>query len=223
MAAVVYNNVPGLFNGALDPDTDVEIPVIGMSLDDGNAILSQLIPEVEVEATLSVQDGYTFQEGTSMACPHAAGGAALLWRECTECFNYEIAICMEKTAVDLGEKGKDDYYGSGLIQLDEAYKCLRDTAGCCRDSDPSTRTGPPSSAPTFVLSDVPSSVPSDVPSTIPSMAASILSISSPPSISTAPSVSASPSMASEKSGAPSSVPTLPRGDTSNEDVSLLPV
>ena len=54
--------------------------------------------------------------GTSMAAPFVTGIAALYKQEFPLLNNGEIQNVMQKSAKDLGEKGKDIYYGYGLIQ-----------------------------------------------------------------------------------------------------------
>ncbi len=54
--------------------------------------------------------------GTSMAAPFVTGIAALYKQEFPFLNNGEIQNFMQKSAKDLGEKGKDIYYGYGLIQ-----------------------------------------------------------------------------------------------------------
>ncbi len=58
---------------------------------------------------------YAFYEGTSMACPHAAGVAALMLAVAPALTPNQIENMLEATAVDRGEAGKDSIYGHGLI------------------------------------------------------------------------------------------------------------
>ena len=67
---------------------------------------------------------YAFQQGTSMAAPHVAGVAALLWSNFNDKSAQEIRSAIESTAKDLGEMGRDDKFGHGLVQADRAYDCL---------------------------------------------------------------------------------------------------
>ena len=55
--------------------------------------------------------------GTSAASPHVAGAASLIW-QLNPCFSRgDVQSFMEGRAVDLGDPGKDDVYGSGRLDL----------------------------------------------------------------------------------------------------------
>ena len=59
---------------------------------------------------------YWFYQGTSMAAPHVSGAAALLISNgVTDPDRVREAI--EKTAKDIGSRGRDDEYGWGLINV----------------------------------------------------------------------------------------------------------
>jgi len=68
--------------------------------------------------------GYAYYSGTSMATPHAAGAAALLWSHFKDCTNHQIRYALAYTAEDLGSEGCDSTYGYGLIQVKAAYDFL---------------------------------------------------------------------------------------------------
>ena len=67
--------------------------------------------------------GYYLFNGTSMAAPHVAAAAALLYRQG---ITNPVAIqrALEQTAEDLGGAGRDDQYGHGLIRPAEALRGL---------------------------------------------------------------------------------------------------
>jgi len=59
--------------------------------------------------------GFWFFQGTSMASPHVAGVAALVWAAHPEYSASDVRNALEKTAKDLGASGWDQYYGNGLV------------------------------------------------------------------------------------------------------------
>lgn len=65
-------------------------------------------------------NAYRTMSGTSMATPHVAGVVALMV-QAKPGINTELAkTALENTAIDLGTTGKDNVYGSGLVQADRA-------------------------------------------------------------------------------------------------------
>ena len=60
-------------------------------------------------------DDYVFLSGTSMATPHVAGVAALAKAMFPSYTNRQIRDLLDTTADDLGDPGRDDYYGYGLV------------------------------------------------------------------------------------------------------------
>lgn len=100
--------------------THVGIPVVGTDRDTGLALLDTKIGQ---PATLSfvVSDyNYDYFTGTSMATPHVAGVAALIWSKHPACGPIDIRNAMNATAVDLGAPGRDRFYGNGLVQAQDA-------------------------------------------------------------------------------------------------------
>ncbi len=59
--------------------------------------------------------GYFFFEGTSMASPHVAALAALMLSRNPNLSPEEVYATIRTSADDLGDPGRDDYYGYGLI------------------------------------------------------------------------------------------------------------
>lgn len=64
--------------------------------------------------------GYIYMTGTSMATPHVAGLAALIWSEYPSYTNDQVEGRIEMTALDLGANGWDQYYGHGRIDAHAA-------------------------------------------------------------------------------------------------------
>lgn len=126
-AAVIYNNVPGLFSGTLG-STTTTIPSVGISQADGQFLKQN---RLDSPSTVSVAQGnYAYFDGTSMATPHVSGVAALIWSHNTSWSNGDIRNALQQTAEDLGAAGKDNSYGYGLVQAKAAFDFLKaDTGG----------------------------------------------------------------------------------------------
>jgi len=81
-------------------------------------------PGVDINSTV-LNGGYALMTGTSMAVPHVAAVAALIWSSKIDpeydfdgdgyWDNIEVRYKLRHLALDLGPAGKDDYYGWGLI------------------------------------------------------------------------------------------------------------
>jgi len=59
--------------------------------------------------------GYGYKQGTSMATPHVAGVAALVWSQRPNLTPGQLERVLQLSAVDLGTAGKDMYFGYGLV------------------------------------------------------------------------------------------------------------
>lgn len=67
---------------------------------------------------------YALSSGTSMAAPHVAGVAAIVWSKRPTLSAIQVRQLLESTAKDLGPEGKDYDYGYGLVQADAALQAL---------------------------------------------------------------------------------------------------
>jgi hypothetical protein len=65
-------------------------------------------------------DGYDEFQGTSMATPHVAGVAGLLYSVNPSLDQATIYQILKATSIDIGVAGKDIYYGHGLINAARA-------------------------------------------------------------------------------------------------------
>lgn len=125
VGALIYNNVSGIFLGTLG-GVMTSIPSASLSDVDGLALKEQL----NSVANLAIVRGhYNRLNGTSMASPHVAGVAALVWSHHPQCNAKQIRDALAKTAQDLGTPGRDVEYGYGLVQALSAKEYL-DQYGC---------------------------------------------------------------------------------------------
>jgi len=119
-AAIIYNNEPGPLYGTLG-GVGTNIPSVGISQADGSTILALSSPSGSVGVTAIDYDSYN---GTSMATPHVAGVAALVWAHNIVWSNAQIRNAMTSTAEDLGAAGRDNSYGFGLVRAKAALDSL---------------------------------------------------------------------------------------------------
>jgi serine protease len=80
----------------------------------GAGVLST-VPWLDEQRT-APGSGYERWSGTSMAAPHVSAVAALVWSCHPSRTAAEIRAALTSTARDLGEPGRDDAYGFGLVQ-----------------------------------------------------------------------------------------------------------
>lgn len=100
-------------------------------------------PGVSVNSTWN-NGGYNSISGTSMASPHVAGVAALVWSNHPECTAAQIRSALQATAQDRGTAGRDSSFGFGIVQAKTAVDYL--TANGCSGGGGTT---PPGGGETF--------------------------------------------------------------------------
>ncbi|HIE31793.1 MAG TPA: peptidase S8 [Methanosarcinales archaeon] len=115
-------------------DTSVDYPArydsaIAVGATDSSDVIASFSctgPDVELAApgvsilSTVLGGGYDSYSGTSMACPHVAGTAALVIASDPNLTNDEVRGRLRDTADDLGAPGFDHLYGYGLVDADEA-------------------------------------------------------------------------------------------------------
>lgn len=127
IGAVIYNNTSGRLAGTLGEDHGTSIPAIGVTQSRGRRLLRRRNRIATSNLSVTASD-YAFNTGTSMASPHVAGVAALVWSHNIECSNQQIRTALTTTAEDMGTPGRDNTFGYGLIQARAAYDYLE--SGC---------------------------------------------------------------------------------------------
>jgi serine protease len=124
LAAVIYNNVPGEFLGTLV--TDSSTPAMAITREDGLFLVANKLGRSAnfVSYWSDTAGSYEAWDGTSMATPHVAGVAALVWSRHTDKSNVEIRNALAASAKDLGPAGRDTGFGYGLVQAKAADALL---------------------------------------------------------------------------------------------------
>jgi hypothetical protein len=90
-----------------------------------------------------MNEGYTYESGTSQAAPHVAGLAALIWARNPTYTAAQVRSVIQLAAVDLGTAGWDQQYGWGRIDAPAALGLtLLDVTPVGEAK--SARVGPPS-------------------------------------------------------------------------------
>ncbi|KWS02849.1 Alkaline serine protease [Lysobacter capsici AZ78] len=133
LAMVVYNNVDGplsaaFFNTATPPQPVTStLPAVGISKADGETIIASLAGQTAtVDATPSLSNvAYENKSGTSMATPHVAGAAAVVWSSKPTATAQQVLEALETTALDIDAAGRDNNTGWGLVQIPAAIAELQ--------------------------------------------------------------------------------------------------
>ena len=138
-AAVIYNNVPGDLSATLGTSTST-IPAITLSDTLGATAAANVGGSGNVVNFVAFPaSGYEAYNGTSMATPHVAAVAAVVWSSNPTWTNAQVRQALQVTAEDLGTAGRDISYGYGLIR----GKAARDYAMTTFGGPPTPDTTPP--------------------------------------------------------------------------------
>lgn len=124
VGCIIANNAPGIFTGTLGDGNSSTIPAVSISQEDG-AALRPFVGVVTVTTLVNHNTAsYDAYDGTSMATPHVAGVAALIWSKYPGATNAQVRQALTTTAQDLGVAGRDSSYGHGLVQARAALDAL---------------------------------------------------------------------------------------------------
>jgi subtilisin family serine protease len=96
--------------GAVDGRDDVA------AFSNENADVEVAAPGVDILST-KLGGGYVRMSGTSMATPHVAGAAALLWGLTPSATASTIRRRLDAAVDDLGAPGRDPAYGYGVVEI----------------------------------------------------------------------------------------------------------
>lgn len=124
VAAIIYNNEPGSVSGTLGQGKPATIPAVTITQADGLALLGKEGAPASVSTVSATGSGYASYNGTSMSTPHVAGVAALVWSTDPSRTHAEVRAALQQTALDLGQSGRDNSYGFGLVQAQAAANLL---------------------------------------------------------------------------------------------------
>ncbi len=104
------------------PNVDIAAPGGNTAVDlDGDGFADGVLSTL-VNENNGFSPNFVFYQGTSMACPHVAGVAALMIAAAAPgtLTPAQIENILQSTAVDLGAPGRDDIFGHGLMRADLA-------------------------------------------------------------------------------------------------------
>jgi len=123
----------GPLGWGLDPTVSLDTPAFytnyGMPIDfaaPGGNVDFSLYPDTQgwwLDLVFSTYPGgWAWMAGTSMACPHVAGVAALIKQAHPNASPTQVENILRRSADDLGKPGRDPWYGLGRVNAEEAVK-----------------------------------------------------------------------------------------------------
>jgi subtilisin family serine protease len=71
-------------------------------------------------------NSYDYLWGTSMACPHVAAVASIIFHMKPDLTNIEVRQILQETSMDLGTEGRDVYYGFGMVDAIKSIEAVTD-------------------------------------------------------------------------------------------------
>ena len=142
-AAMIYNNIDGVLAATLGDGVTSSIPAVTLLQADGLALRASALGQTANVTTVPQTNvsEYTYMDGTSMATPHVAGVAALVWSAKPSATSQQVRDALTSTALDLGTPGRDVQFGYGLVQAFDATEKLLGGGGGTTPAAPAGLTG----------------------------------------------------------------------------------
>ncbi|MGG1516772.1 S8 family peptidase [Paenibacillus oryzisoli] len=109
-------------------------------------------PGVSIASTYP-NNQYAALSGTSMASPHVTALAALVRSANPNLKNTEVYELIRKSARDIGDEGKDNYFGYGVIDVVKAIQLAEESVGSTESAPAETPTSEEESNTTTNASD----------------------------------------------------------------------
>ncbi len=120
-AAVIFNNEAGIISGSLSEDgSEVAIPVVGIDQQPGEKMRDLLAKGEKIKSSVTLESSdYSSYNGTSMACPHVSGVAALVLSVNSKLTPAQVRELLKDTVTKLsGYNGNE--VGAGLVNAEAA-------------------------------------------------------------------------------------------------------
>jgi serine protease len=131
IAVVIFDNVEDsaaspwtLYRTEEDRVYDWPI-VVRLSMQSGEALRAAGPHTITVSYS---NEDYVEKSGTSMACPHVVGAAALVWSMAPDATAEQVVNALISTATDLGPAGADPQFGAGMVNVLGAARFLAPSA-----------------------------------------------------------------------------------------------
>jgi serine protease len=131
IGVIIYNHDESPMAWTLVPEDDpasknVNWPVtVGLTNADGEALRAQGTGSITIT---HATDDYGVMGGTSMASPHVAAAAAMVWSVAPNATPEQVIEALTATARDLGTTGADNKFGFGLINVEAAVRRIAPNA-----------------------------------------------------------------------------------------------
>ncbi len=120
VSATDHNDASSAYS-SIGPEVTIAAPGgYGRPFDEDDVYSTMPNYSVVLNTTEGLPLDYAYLAGTSMACPHVAGLAALLLSEDPTLAPSDVREIIKSTADDLGAPGRDDYFGWGRINVRNA-------------------------------------------------------------------------------------------------------